>query len=149
MHCPNCGSNIPDNSKFCNVCGNRISTPNPGEFINMRCPDCGGTMIIDNSREVISCPFCGSKRVYIDSENIKIEKVRFAAKENIERIKADKETTIERIRAEREIRAAKAKPKSPTPENGYSMMAKIIIVLIVSFAIMFTVTVVAAVIYGY
>jgi uncharacterized protein (TIGR00266 family) len=32
MFCPNCGSNIPDNSKFCSGCGSNLDTPaNPGQ----------------------------------------------------------------------------------------------------------------------
>lgn len=45
-------------------------------LVKLRCEDCGGTMMIDEGREVLSCPYCGSKKVIIESDEVKIEKIK-------------------------------------------------------------------------
>ncbi len=47
--CENCGSEVPDNAKFCKKCGKF--------FISVRCPSCGKT---GNSKDFKKgCPACG------------------------------------------------------------------------------------------
>ena len=42
------------------------------ETIQLRCEECGGTMTIDKSRSVLSCPYCGSTKIVADSDEVKI-----------------------------------------------------------------------------
>jgi len=44
--------------------------------IKIRCEDCNGEMTIDSEKNVIICPFCGSKRLIIDDKDVAIEKIR-------------------------------------------------------------------------
>lgn len=74
MFCSQCGTKLPDNSKFCHRCGQPITKIGHSNIIRLRCEECDGIMNVDESHEVISCPFCGSKKVILDSDSIKIEK---------------------------------------------------------------------------
>ena len=51
MKCPNCKQIIPDGSKFCNYCGQRIKTNNGV----IDCPTCNREIPSDS----LFCPFCG------------------------------------------------------------------------------------------
>ena len=53
MKCPNCKRNIPDGSKFCNHCGQRIEESNG--VIRCSNPQCGKEIPSDSK----FCPFCG------------------------------------------------------------------------------------------
>ena len=62
MNCPKCGMTLPDDSEFCQYCGERIepsvSIPAPSvEPDERKCPNCG--MLLPN--DVAFCPFCGGK----------------------------------------------------------------------------------------
>ena len=48
-------------------------------MISLRCEDCQGTMEIDEDREVLSCPYCGSKKILPVSDAVKIEKIKSQA----------------------------------------------------------------------
>lgn len=53
MKCPNCKNNIPNDSKFCNHCGQRIEEN--GGVIKCTNPKCGKEIPSDSK----FCPFCG------------------------------------------------------------------------------------------
>lgn len=55
MQCPSCNNVIPDGSKFCNHCGQRIEESN--SVILCSNPQCGKDIPSDSK----FCPFCGSK----------------------------------------------------------------------------------------
>lgn len=57
---------------------------------SLRCQDCNGVMAVDKDRQVISCPYCGSERMIIESDNVKIEQIKADAR--IKEKKMDAET---------------------------------------------------------
>lgn len=61
MKCPNCKRNIPDGSKFCNHCGQRIEN-NSGAI---ECPKCNREIPSDSQ----FCPFCGNPLLTEKSNN--------------------------------------------------------------------------------
>lgn len=63
------------------------------EIVKMKCSECGGAMDINSNREVICCPFCGSKNLIVESDYVKVEKEKLKTSENIERIKSEEKTT--------------------------------------------------------
>lgn len=73
-----------------------------GEIIKLRCEDCDGTMMIDSNREVISCPYCGSKKIILDSDEVKIEKIRAARELNVLDKQTEREIKILDKQIERE-----------------------------------------------
>lgn len=104
MFCSQCGTKLPNDSKFCHQCGTPVGNYRQSNIIRLRCEDCDGVMEIDESREVISCPYCSSKKIVLESDGVKIEKIRSASK--YERKKIDRD--IEQIRADRDIKVAKS-----------------------------------------
>ena len=61
------------------------------ETIQLICEDCGGTMTIDKSRSVLSCPYCGSTKIVADSDEVKMERIRNERIKDIEIHKQDQE----------------------------------------------------------
>lgn len=61
------------------------------EIIQLRCEECGGTMTIDKSRSVLSCPYCGSTKIVADSDEVKMERIRNERIKDIEIHKQDHE----------------------------------------------------------
>lgn len=64
-------------------------------MISLRCEDCQGTMDVDESKEIITCPYCGSKKILPISDDVRIEKIREESKLKSEQMeheyKAEKE----------------------------------------------------------
>ena len=61
------------------------------ETIQLICEDCGGTMTIDKSSSVLSCPYCGSTKIVADSDEVKMERIRNERIKDIEIHKQDQE----------------------------------------------------------
>ncbi len=64
MKCPKCGMTLPDDSDFCQYCGEKIEQPqsipdSPMEATKKKCPKCGRTLPDDSD----FCQFCGEKIV--------------------------------------------------------------------------------------
>ncbi|MCR5419309.1 MAG: hypothetical protein K6E84_10365 [Lachnospiraceae bacterium] len=58
-------------------------------MISLQCEACHGTMDVDENREVLTCPYCGSKQLIPVSDAVKIEKIKNEAE--IEKLKTKKE----------------------------------------------------------
>lgn len=43
--------------------------------ISMRCKECGGTLEVDKGKEVLFCPYCGSKGLIEESDEVKIKRI--------------------------------------------------------------------------
>ncbi len=61
------------------------------ETIQLRCKECGGTMTIDKSRSILSCPYCGSTKIVADSDEVKMERIRNERIKDVEIHKQDQE----------------------------------------------------------
>ena len=84
MYCPKCNKQYPDNVKFCSVCGTALSETLNAQTIQLRCKNCDGVMNVDSEHSVLACPFCSSKELILESDNVKIEKVRQKAYTDVE-----------------------------------------------------------------
>ena len=73
--CQFCGNNINGNALFCPHCGTDLRT-NITKTKILICKRCGGTMDVTDERQVLYCPYCGSKELLIESDKVKIEKYR-------------------------------------------------------------------------
>lgn len=116
MYCSSCGEKLSDDQNFCTKCGTAVKGRSL-RIIRLKCSECQGIMDVDFDKQVIQCPYCGSKSLLIESDKIKIEQIRSSAsleKEKvhqysmIERDKITKEMVLEkqRIRSEAEIKKA-------------------------------------------
>ncbi len=91
MKCPICGKTIRKDSKYCSFCGSNLSLEEGKEsgFKTrvMICEKCGGNMDITGKGDVLCCPFCGSKKIYIESDQLKIEKYKVDTYKEIQKSK--------------------------------------------------------------
>lgn len=55
------------------------------ETISLKCKDCGGIVEADPSKNVLFCPYCGSKSMIPESDQVRIARIK--ANERIEREK--------------------------------------------------------------
>lgn len=77
MICSKCGKNVSNDARFCGYCGTPVGQTSAGPMVySLKCQECNGTMEFDSSKEIMSCPFCGSKNIMINSDQVKIEKMR-------------------------------------------------------------------------
>ena len=45
------------------------------EIVEMICQNCGGKLKFEAGKEIISCPFCGSERIIIESDELKATRI--------------------------------------------------------------------------
>lgn len=74
--CKKCGTDIPENVKFCPECGANASGSSTSGSIIMKCKQCNGTLTMEKEGDILSCPYCGSKELLLDSDSVAIEKIR-------------------------------------------------------------------------
>lgn len=55
------------------------------ETISLKCKECGGIIDADPSKNVLFCPYCGSKSMIPESDQVRIARIK--AEERIEREK--------------------------------------------------------------
>lgn len=104
MFCSQCGNKLQDNVKFCSSCGCKVISESQSNIVKLRCRDCGGKMTIDDNREVIACPFCGSEEIILESDSLKAERVRSDARVKV--AYANRDAKIEKYHAERDVKVA-------------------------------------------
>ena len=59
--------------------------------VKLVCEDCGGTMNIDADKQIMMCPFCGSKKIILEGDDVKIAKIQADAEVEKQRINKDLE----------------------------------------------------------
>lgn len=64
------------------------------ETISLKCKDCGGIVEVDPSKNVLFCPYCGSKSIIPESDQVKIARIK--AEERIEREKEHQKSKTKR-----------------------------------------------------
>lgn len=98
--CKNCGTMINDKTNFCPSCGAYVNKESGTKTIQLLCKSCGGIMTIDNNREVLSCPYCGSKEIVTDSDAVAVEKIRSNTYKEVEYKKWEREDEKEKRQQE-------------------------------------------------
>lgn len=91
MYCSKCGYEAKDGEKICVKCGAILNDTTSKKTIKLTCEDCGGEMNIEAGRNVLTCPYCGSKKLIAESDEVTIARI-------------NKESDAERMRFEKEKR---------------------------------------------
>ena len=91
MYCSKCGYEAKDGEKFCVKCGAILNDTTSKKTIKLTCEDCGGEMNIEAGKNVLTCPYCGSKKLIAESDEVTIARI-------------NKESDAERMRFEKEKR---------------------------------------------
>ena len=93
MNCPNCGKPNPAKAKFCENCGTSLRKDQAVRTIRMRCKNCDGTMEADAENRILTCPYCGSRELIVESDAVRLEKLR--AKQALEAAaRAEEEASV-------------------------------------------------------
>jgi DNA-directed RNA polymerase subunit RPC12/RpoP len=121
MYCSKCGYEAKDGEKFCVKCGAILNDTTSKKTIKLTCEDCGGEMNIEAGRNVLTCPYCGSKKLIAESDEVTIARIN--KESDAERMKFEKE----KREYEEELRVKKDK------EQISSTIAIWIIAIIVWF----------------
>lgn len=83
--CPKCGAEVY--GKFCVMCGEKIpddeETPREVKRMQMKCNACNGVMTFDSDQSILSCPFCGSKEIVLESDAVAVQKIKSSAQKEI------------------------------------------------------------------
>ena len=91
MYCSKCGYEAKEGEKFCVKCVAILNDTTSKKTIKLTCDDCGGEMNIEAGRNVLTCPYCGSKKLIAESDEVTIARI-------------NKESDAERMRFEKEKR---------------------------------------------
>ena len=87
-YCQTCGKEIPDSSQFCPACGSRQENHSPAKdtvkTVTLICSKCSGTMTVDEQNKSVTCPYCGSKELILESDAVQVEKIRTEAHKEVE-----------------------------------------------------------------
>lgn len=89
--------------------------------ISMRCKDCGGILEVDETQNVMFCPYCGSKELILESDEVKKERIKYEAMRDVSLgVK-----TIERQTKMDEIEAQERKEKRDNRNSAivFALMA--------------------------
>lgn len=74
--CIHCGNKLTSEADFCPFCGTAVNLVEQDKNVNFICKACGGIMIFNEDADILSCPYCGSKDVIINSDAVEVEKIR-------------------------------------------------------------------------
>ena len=77
--CPKCGAKVY--GKFCSNCGEKIPEDTVSESsgtkrMQMRCQNCNGELRFDSDKSILSCPFCGSTEIIVESDEVKLQRMQ-------------------------------------------------------------------------
>lgn len=88
MKCLNCGYESDPGFQFCGKCGSPLAVNEP-KMIHLKCQECKGIMEVDENNMIAFCPYCGSKNLIVESDTVKVEKIRVQGEIEKEKIKQD------------------------------------------------------------
>ena len=126
MKCEKCGAELFNSAKFCHVCGNPIpQKEKPVLTRRLECKHCGGFMDVDETRNVKICPYCGSKELVEESDQVTIQRIKSHAWKEVEQ---EKEETKRAIARGHEVTE---RQKSSDSSKESIMCALVVIVLCV------------------
>ena len=91
MFCYKCGYKANDGDRFCKECGAILHQQKERQTIKLTCEDCGGILEVDASKTVLTCPYCGSKKLVPENDEVTIARI-------------NKEADYERMCHEKEMR---------------------------------------------
>lgn len=97
MKCEKCGTELFNSAKFCHVCGNPIpQKEKPVLTRRLECKHCGGFMDVDETRNVKICPYCGSKELVEESDQVTMQRIKSHAWKEVEQEKEETKRAIAR-----------------------------------------------------
>ena len=118
MYCSKCGYEAKDGEKFCTKCGAILNDTTSKKTIKLTCEDCGGEMNIEAGRNVLTCPYCGSKKLITESDEVTIARI-------------NKEADIEKRKYEEELRQKKIQEAKNNEKESWHFLKKFCIYAVI------------------
>lgn len=128
MKCSACGNEMADNAKFCPECGAKVKIVSNQKTLQLRCQSCNGMMTVNEDSPVLFCQFCGSKELIIESDNVKIQRIKSKAYKEVEMEKLKHEEVKAKRQEEKEKKQAAEKDLETFKK---SKLSKVVFVLFV------------------
>ena len=71
-------------------------------IITMICEACNGRLEVDENRRVIFCPYCGAKKMIIESDDVKKEQIKYDAYRDVSlgSLEIERQTKLDAINAQ-------------------------------------------------
>lgn len=111
MFCSKCGNELRANDSFCSKCGAEVNVQS-NNTVHLTCKNCGSSMTFDDDKQIVACPYCGSKELLIESDDVKIERIKSQTILNKEKMANDFELEKDRLMEEKEQRQLKRSAKA-------------------------------------
>ena len=127
MYCSKCGEKLSENDTYCSRCGKAINAEKKEatvETVQIRCKSCNGTMTLSSDRKVLSCPYCESTELIVESDSV-----------TKQRIKSDayKEVQFSKDRTKKDIVIAKQEHEIKKEKTTFKMTLTWLIIGVVLF----------------
>ena len=87
MYCSKCGSQLSEHDAYCSKCGkltNSESDEAAIESVQLRCKSCNGTMTLSSDRKVLSCPYCESTELIVESDSVTKQRIKSDAYKEVQ-----------------------------------------------------------------
>lgn len=130
MKCEKCGAELFSSAKFCHVCGHPVpKKEKPVLTKRLECQHCGGIMDVDETRNVKVCPYCGSKELVDESDQVTMQRIKSHAWKEVQK---DKEETKRAVNNAREI--TERQKSSDSRKETYITLITVIVLAIIGAA---------------
>lgn len=128
MNCRKCGAAVSSDAKFCATCGQKVEADYP-KTLQLKCRDCGGTMSSEEGNTILFCPYCGSKELIPESDDVKIERIKSQAYREIELEKIKYMSEKEKRESDREREKKQEKERKQFSKSKSSKWLLILVVI--------------------
>ena len=129
MKCEKCGAELFNSAKFCHVCGHPVpQKEKPVLSKRLECRHCGGIMDVDETRNVKVCPYCGSKELVDESDQVTIQRIKSHAWKEVQK---NKEETKRAVATEHEITERENKRSETRSDSIMFIIVGIIIFMLI------------------
>ena len=113
MFCMKCGQKLPEDAIFCSKCGSKVgrftaSNTNNERIMHLKCGSCGGTMMVDVDRPILTCPYCGASDLINESDNVTIQRVKSKAYRDVQLGQQQTTKDVELAKLQADLEKAKA-----------------------------------------
>lgn len=129
MKCEKCGKTLNNDAKFCQVCGYPVNRNNNVKKILLKCEHCGGTLEINSNQDLLMCPFCGSKSIIIENDDVKIERIKANAYNEVEFKRIDSENDLRRTQKLKEEEESR---EQEIDKFKHSFVAKLLLIGVIA-----------------
>lgn len=84
-----------------------MAEENSVRTILMRCKNCNGELTINENKNLILCPYCGSKEIILESDTVRAAQIHSQAYLNVEMTRMENQMRVMQMEREREERREK------------------------------------------